>query len=85
LVRGVRDRVLVRPQDAVEAMPENPRDAEGRILCPICKRPIGSEEPTSEGGAFVYHRDCWRPRGGSGRTESARRASLSYGRSRWFS
>jgi len=47
------------------AYPENPRDADDRVLCPICKRPIGSEEPTSEGGAFVYHRACWRPRGGT--------------------
>jgi hypothetical protein len=39
VVRGVRDRVLVRAQDALEAMPENPRDGEGRVLCPICKRP----------------------------------------------
>jgi hypothetical protein len=33
------------------------------MLCPICKRPILESEPISEGGAFVYHRACWRPRG----------------------
>ena len=41
------------------AYPENPRDAGGRVLCPICKRPIDESEPTSKGGMFVYHRACW--------------------------
>ena len=44
---------------AALAFPENPRDAEDRVLCPICKRPIGESEPTSQGGAFVCHRACW--------------------------
>ena len=57
LVRGVRDRVLVGAE-GVEAMPENPRDAEGRILYPICKHPIGPEEPTSEGGARDGRPEC---------------------------
>jgi hypothetical protein len=42
------------------AYPENPRDAEDRVLCPICKRPIDESAPTSKGGMFVYHRACWR-------------------------
>jgi hypothetical protein len=44
------------------AYPENPRDADNRILCPICKRSIEASDPTSAGGAFAYHRACWRPR-----------------------
>jgi hypothetical protein len=65
-VRGVRDRVLVRAQGAVVAYPENPRDADDRVLCPICKCPIDESEPTSTGGVYMYHRACWRPRGGIG-------------------
>jgi hypothetical protein len=45
------------------AYPENPRDAEDRVLCPICKRPIDDAEPTNKGGMCVYHRACWHPRG----------------------
>ena len=60
MVRGVRDRVLVGARGVVVAYPENPRDAEHRVLCPICKRPIDESEPTNKGGAFVYHRACWR-------------------------
>jgi hypothetical protein len=58
-MRGLRVCVLACAQRAVMAYPENPRDAEGRVLCPICKRSIGESEPTSKGGAFVYHRACW--------------------------
>jgi len=58
-MRGLRVCVLARAQDAVMAYPENPRDTEERMLCPICKRSIDELEPTSKGGAFVYHRACW--------------------------
>ena len=63
-MRGLRVCVLACAQGAVMAYPENPRDAEDRVLCPICKRSIGESEPTSKGGAFVYHRVCWWPTGG---------------------
>jgi hypothetical protein len=62
-MRGLRVCVLACAQRAVMAYPENPRDAEGRVLCPICKHPIDESEPTSTGGVFMYHRECWRPRG----------------------
>ena len=64
-MRGLRVCVLACAQGAVMAYPENSRDAEDRALCPICKRPIDPSEPTSKGGAFVYHHACWRPRGGT--------------------
>jgi hypothetical protein len=49
-MRGLRVCVLACAQGAVMAYPENPRDAEDRVLCPICKRSIGESEPTSKGG-----------------------------------
>ena len=47
-------------------MLKNPRDAAGRVLCPICNAPILAE--SLQAGRFAYHRECWRP------TEDERRA-----------
>jgi hypothetical protein len=43
-------------------MLKNPRDDEGRALCPICNEPIESRS-TAEAGDFAYHMECWHPPG----------------------
>ena len=46
--------------DVPDELPDldNPRNEEGRVLCPVCRKPIRATEPTFRVGDQALHFSC---------------------------